>query len=133
VTRFAPPAPAGAAPPQGAPAAAAGTTIAKGMTWRGDLVAAEDVRVAGLLEGTIESTGEVTVERSGLVRGSITGARVRIAGEVEGNVAAARLIRVEGTGRVLGDLEARSVSVADGALVGGQIRTLESAGARGDA
>jgi len=103
-----------------------GTRIARGMTWKGELVAAEDVRVQGILEGSIESTGLVTVETSGIVRGPVSGGQVRIAGEVEGNVSAARLVRVERTGQVLGDLEARSVSVADGAVVGGEIRTLET-------
>ncbi len=103
-----------------------GTRIARGMTWKGELVAAEDVRVQGILEGSIESTGLITVDTSGIVRGSVSGGQVRIAGEVEGNVRAARLVRVERTGRVLGSVEARSVSVADGAVVGGEIRTLET-------
>lgn len=131
MSRFPPP-PPGPAPgpaadggPQAPEAPPEGTVVAKGMTWKGELVAAEDVRIAGYLEGNIESTGIVTVERSGLVRGRISAARVVVAGEVEGDVRAARLVRVEAGGRVLGDLEARSVSVVDGALVGGAIRTLE--------
>lgn len=134
MTRFAPPP---APVPEAAPdpvlevqVPTGGTRIARGMTWKGELIAAEDVRVAGILEGSIESTCLVTVETSGVVRGSVAGAQVRVAGEVEGDVRAARLIRVERTGRVLGDLEARSVSVADGASVGGEIRTLETEAGR---
>ena len=138
MTRFvAPPSPAPSPPAPSASEAprVEGTYIARGMTWRGELVAGEDVRVAGVLEGTIETSGLVTVEKSGLVRGDIVGGQVRIAGEVEGNVTAARLVRVERTGRVLGDLEARSVAVAGGGVVGGRIHTLETmaAGARGAA
>ena len=101
------------------------TVIARGMDWRGDLVAAEDVVVCGTLLGIIESTCRVLVLRSGRVQGRISAAEVVVAGIVEGDVAAAHRIRVESTGRVQGELEARSVSMAEGAQVGGRIRTLE--------
>ena len=53
-----------------------GTVIGQGMDWQGDLVAAEDVLVYGILVGNIESTCQVRVERSGRVRGRISAARV---------------------------------------------------------
>jgi len=110
----------------------AGTVIGQGMDWQGDLVAAEDVLVYGILVGNIESTCQVRVERSGRVRGRISAARVVVAGTVDGDVAAARRIRVETTGRVKGEVAARSVELADGARVGGQVRTLKDPGSAAD-
>jgi len=109
-----------------------GTVIGQGMDWQGDLVAAEDVLVYGILVGNIESTCQVRVERSGRVRGRISAARVVVVGTVDGDVAAARRIEVEGTGRVKGDVAARSVSLAEGARVGGQVRTLKDPGSAPD-
>jgi len=111
---------------------APGTVIGQGMNWEGDLVAAEDVLVYGILVGNIESTCQVRVERSGRVRGRISAARVVVVGTVDGDVAAARRIQVESTGQVKGDVAARSVSLADGARVGGQVRTLSDPGAGAD-
>ncbi len=105
-----------------------GTVIGQGMDWQGDLVAAEDVLVYGILVGNIESTCQVRVERSGRVRGRISAARVVVVGTVDGDVAAARRIEVEGTGQVKGEVAARSVLLAEGARVGGQVRTLKDPG-----
>jgi cytoskeletal protein CcmA (bactofilin family) len=103
-----------------------GTVIGQGMDWQGDLVAAEDVLVYGILVGNIESTCQVRVERSGRVRGRISAARVVVVGTVDGDVAAARRIHVESTGHVKGQVAARTVSLAEGARVGGQVRTLQN-------
>ncbi len=111
---------------------APGTVIGQGMDWQGDLVAAEDVLVYGILVGNIESTCQVRVERSGRVRGRISAARVVVVGTVDGDVAAARRIEVEGTGQVKGEVAARSVSLAEGARVGGQVRTLKDPGSAPD-
>jgi len=111
------PAPAGGGP---------GTLVTYGMTWRGDLVAAEDVQVDGLIEGTIESTGLVVIGERGRVLGQVSAARVIVSGTVKGNVAAARMVRVEPTGRVDGDVEARVVTQGEGARVSGEIRSEET-------
>lgn len=110
-----------------------GTVIGQGMDWQGDLVATEDVLIYGILVGNIESTCQVRVERSGRVRGRISAARVVVVGTVDGDVAAARRIQVESTGQVKGEVAARSVSLAQGARVGGQVRTLENPGPGPDA
>ena len=109
-----------------------GTVIGQGMDWHGDLVTAEDVVVYGILVGNIESTCQVRVERSGRVRGRISAARVVVVGIVDGDVAAARRIEVESTGRVKGEVAARSVSLAEGARVGGKVRTLRDPGSASD-
>lgn len=109
----------------------AGTVVGLGMDWSGDLMAAEDVVVFGALVGNIETSCQVRVERSGRVRGRISAASAIIEGRVEGDVAAAQKIQVAATGKVKGDLEARSVALAEGARVGGRIRTLECEGASG--
>jgi cytoskeletal protein CcmA (bactofilin family) len=105
-----------------------GTFIGQGMEWQGDVVAAEDVVVFGILVGNIESTCQVRVERSGRVRGSISAARVVIEGAVDGDVEAARRIDVQATGRVKGNVAARHVSLADGARVGGEVQSANGAG-----
>jgi cytoskeletal protein CcmA (bactofilin family) len=105
-----------------------GTVIGTGMDWRGNVAAAEDVWVFGIVVGNIESTCQVRVERSGRVRGRVSAARVVVEGTVDGDVAAARRIEVEATGRVRGDVEARSVTLSEGARVGGQVRTLDDPG-----
>ena len=55
-----------------------------------------------------------------------------VVGTVDGDVAAARRIQVESTGQVKGEVAARSVSLAEGARVGGQVRTLEDPGSAAD-
>jgi cytoskeletal protein CcmA (bactofilin family) len=108
-----------------------GSFIGQGMEWQGDVIAAEDVVVFGILVGNIESTCQVRVERSGRVRGSISAAQVVIEGAVDGDVAAARRIEVHASGRVKGSVAARHVSLADGARVGGEVRTANGSGGDG--
>ena len=109
-----------------------GTIIGSGMDWKGNLATVKDVLVFGTLVGDIESTCEVRVEQSGRVRGRISAACVVVAGAVDGDVAAARTIEVESSGRIKGDVAARKVSLAEGARVSGEVRTLEGSGARSE-
>jgi len=79
-----------------------------------------DIRVDGLYDGPIETTGDLVIGEGARVLGHITAHRISIAGVVKGDVRAYHLEVLE-TGRVWGDFAVRSVTLAAGSVVSGQL------------
>jgi cytoskeletal protein CcmA (bactofilin family) len=97
------------------------TVIAAGTTVSGPLEAADDVHVAGRVDGKLRSSGTVTVLAGGAVTAELRAQRVRIEGAVIGNVFASDRIEVATGARVVGDLRATVIELAPGATVEGRI------------
>jgi cytoskeletal protein CcmA (bactofilin family) len=91
----------------------------------GDLFCEEPLRVAGRLQGHIDSRSLVVVERTGTVKGDVAGQDVIVEGSVEGNVRASRKFELRLTGRVRGDVQAPSIAIADGSFLHGKVVALE--------
>ena len=95
---------------------------------KGEVIAKEDVVIAGRVEGSINVTGHlVTVQAGAHVAGDITAAGVTVSGTVEGTVMAEERIKVEAGADLQGDVSAPRVIVADGGLVNGRIETTKKA------
>lgn len=72
------------------------------------------VQIEGRIEGEILSQGDVTIGKSGSVKGNLHVNSVTIAGTVQGNIEAKDRIALKSTARLLGDLKAKRLSVEDG-------------------
>jgi cytoskeletal protein CcmA (bactofilin family) len=104
-----------------APAIAGGieSTIGPNTHVKGNVQGDGGLRVEGIIEGTIELTGNLIISESGKIRAEIKANNVSIAGVVLGNISANR-VEILDTGRVWGDLTVKSLLINEGAYLHGQ-------------
>jgi cytoskeletal protein CcmA (bactofilin family) len=95
---------------------------------KGELIAHEDVVIAGRVEGLINVTGHrVVVEAGAHVAGDVMATGIVVAGTVTGSLTAEERIQVQAGADVQGDVSAPRIAIADGGLVNGHIATLKAA------
>lgn len=99
------------------------SVIGQGTSIRGNVSGDGDLQVAGQIEGTVNVSGELTVESSAAITGDTTAARVVARGVITGDIRAADAIIVEGGAKILGDLCAPRIAIEEGAMVRGRIET----------
>ena len=101
--------------------------VGSSVVIKGELIAHEDVVIAGRVEGLINVTGHLVVVEAGAhVAGDITAAGIVVAGSVEGSLIADERITVQNGAGLQGDVAAPRVAVADGAVVNGRIETVSA-------
>ena len=94
--------------------------IAPDITIEGKIEGAGHVRIAGNFKGDVNVRGDLTIEPSAKVTGSVRAEKVTIAGELIGNIESAAHVELLQTGALTGDLKAGSLSVAAGSRMRGQ-------------
>ena len=95
------------------------TVIGPNAHFKGDIQSDGGVRVDGIFEGTIDTTGNLVIGEGAKVIATITANNISISGAVKGNVKANRVEILE-TGRVWGDLNVASLLLNEGAYLRGQ-------------
>lgn len=108
-------APAGPA----APSARIETVIGPNAHFRGEIVSEGGIRIDGIFEGTIDTTGNLVIGESAKVIAEIRANNISISGAVKGNISGNRVEILE-TGRVWGDLTVNSLLLNEGAYLRGQ-------------
>ena len=102
--------------------------VGSSVVIKGELIAHEDVVVAGRVEGSIKVSGHlVTIEAGAHVDGDITASAIVVAGSVEGTLVAENRIVVQAGADLQGDVSAPRIAVSDGGLVNGRIETVGAA------
>jgi cytoskeletal protein CcmA (bactofilin family) len=95
------------------------STIGANTHIKGDIQGDGGLRVDGIIEGTIELTGNLVVTESAKIRAEIKANNISVAGAIQGNIAATR-VEILDTGRVWGDLTVKSLLINEGAYFRGQ-------------
>ena len=98
-----------------------GTVIGDGLTVKGELSGAGDLRILGRFEGQITLTGTVRVEEGAEVDANIFATAIVIGGAVRGNLSAAERVEILPTGVLTGTLKSGSLTAAEGASVKGEV------------
>ncbi len=114
---------AAAAPrPSSGPAASGpGSLITAGARFEGVVSGAADLRVEGLLVGSVATEGVVRVAAGGEVEGGIAARTISIAGRVAGDVVASDLVELAASAKLEGNIAASRVVIAEGAFLSGQV------------
>jgi len=97
------------------------TFIGSGSRFTGDLECASDLVVSGNVLGDGDVHGALTLSDGGRWQGEIRAGNAVIAGEVEGSVTIAEKLELRATARIKGSLKARSIAVAKGAIIEGDM------------
>ncbi|NLE99505.1 MAG: polymer-forming cytoskeletal protein [Anaerolineales bacterium] len=101
------------------PVAKMETIIGPNAHFRGDIQSDGGVRIEGILEGTLDITGNLVIGEGAKVIADIKANNVSISGAVKGNIVGNRVEILE-TGRVWGDLTINSLLLNEGAYLRGQ-------------
>ena len=95
------------------------TQIGHSVTIKGDVSGKSDVRVAGVINGSISIDGELIVERQGSVEAEIKTTTAVIAGNVKGNIDVAEKLILESTSQFVGNIKTKQLIIQEGAIFQG--------------
>ena len=100
----------------------AATYIAPTTKITGKLIGKGNYVFCGELEGECDIDGPITLAEGSKWKGTLRASDVIIAGRIEGDVIAKHRIEVSDTAHVAGSLAGRSIAVAEGAVIEGDIK-----------
>jgi cytoskeletal protein CcmA (bactofilin family) len=96
--------------------AGAETIIGTGVIVRGNLNSQADIIVDGILEGSIKTSGNVTIGVNAQIKANIYATNTTIAGTVLGNIEAEGETSILETGHVEGDISSTGLAIASGGV-----------------
>lgn len=100
------------------------TTFSQGTTITGDVIVENDIRIAGTLKGTVNTTGHLIVEQTGLIEGTVKAQAATIAGKIEGNIDINEKLILESKATVKGDIRTKFLVIEDGASYTGNCASM---------
>ncbi len=96
------------------------TVIGPNVVLKGMLKSQSGVHLDGVVEGDVETTGNVIVGDKGQVTANITAQNVTISGMVKGNVTAKGRLDITAKGKMWGDVSAATLTIEEGGIFRGQ-------------
>ena len=107
--------------------------VGKTLQFDGNIKGDENLIIEGTVEGTIIlNNAEVTVAKSGMVRGDIMARTILIKGEVRGEMRGNEIVEIAPSGVVHGDIRAPRVLLQDGCQFKGLVDMDHKEAASGD-
>ena len=99
-----------------------GALLSQGVSIKGLVKFLNELRVDGEVEGTIDSTGTLTLGEHALIRGEIRTKSVKVRGTVEGNVFVTERCELQAGCTLRGDIEAPRLMVDEDATFVGSAK-----------
>ncbi len=97
------------------------TFIGSTSSLQGTLKSEGTIRIDGMLEGDIETAGNLIIGKTGrVIAKSISAQNVLIAGAVKGNITAHERLEIVASGRLWGDIRTSSLLIEEGGMFRGQ-------------
>ena len=96
------------------------TIIGADAQFKGDLSFQGGVRIDGLFEGTIQTSGRVLVSKGGRLKAEVKAGGIAVEGQVDGNLHAEDRVELRATAQLRGDLKAAKLLVVEGATFVGR-------------
>jgi cytoskeletal protein CcmA (bactofilin family) len=100
----------------------AGNVLSSGVSITGDVTCRTELVIDGQVEGTIKSSGILTIGEHGHIRGEVRAGSVTIRGTVEGNVFVSDRCALEAGATLRGDIEAPRLAVDENAAFFGSAK-----------
>ena len=105
--------------------------IGQGVVVEGRITSAQDLRIDGKVEGTIEVGNHgLIIGASAAVKANLVARSIVISGAVNGNITASERVDLHATGSVEGDITSPRLIMADGAFVKGSVNAAGSRAAK---
>ena len=96
------------------------TVIGPGTKFEGDLKATGIVRIDGMFNGDIYTTGDIIIGDHGETNGTMTSRNMIIAGKTNSKLKCEEKLEIRSTGKVIGDVEVKNIIIEENAVFKGQ-------------
>jgi cytoskeletal protein CcmA (bactofilin family) len=96
--------------------AQSGTLLSRGVSIKGTVKFLNELLIDGEVEGTIDSTGTLTIGVHGRIRGEIRAKSLKVRGTAEGNVLVTECCELQAGCTLRGDIEAPRLVVNENAI-----------------
>lgn len=91
--------------------------VSKDAMWDGKLSCTGDVRIEGVLEGEVETSGTLFVAAEARVHGTVRAKNVMLAGDIEGQLRCDERLEILPGGSARGEIDTGSLVVHEGAFI----------------
>jgi cytoskeletal protein CcmA (bactofilin family) len=95
------------------------TIITESTKMNADLNSEDGIRIAGMVEGEVESKKKIIISESGKIKGSIVTPIADIAGTINGDIYTNNKLTLRPTAVVHGKIFAKKIAIEDGAQLSG--------------
>ena len=89
--------------------------VAQGTKLVGDFNSQGDLRIDGIIEGNIKTSGKVVVGKSGLIKGTLNGTDAYFEGKFSGKLALSGTLTLKSSAHIEGEVLAGKLAVEPGA------------------
>lgn len=96
------------------------SVIGPSVHLEGNFNSSGNIIIAGSLSGSLTTSGNVRVEESAKVQATVSASHIFVSGEVRGDIRASEHLELAPSARVIGNIEAKTLSVAPGAILHGK-------------
>ena len=93
--------------------------ISAGTFVKGDIIAEEDLRIDGKVEGNIECSGKIIIGSSAKITGNIYCNNIDLMGEVNGNIEAKETVTLKSQVNFSGKIVTKYLDIESGAIFNG--------------
>ena len=89
--------------------------IGAGTTILGDVISKGDIRVDGILKGSVNTKGKVVLGKEGVIEGDVVCNDADISGVIKAKISVSQLLSLKSTAKLNGDIIANKLSIEPGA------------------
>lgn len=100
----------------GATSPAGANVLVKGTTVEGKIISEGDIRIDGVVRGSLDCKAKVVIGVTGVVEGDIICQNALIEGKFDGKIIVKEMLSLRGTAQVNGDISTQKLVVEAGAL-----------------
>ena len=93
--------------------------IGNGTIINGDIQSKSDIRIDGILKGSVKTEGKLVVGSSGVVEGDVFCSDADISGEIKAKITVSKLLSLKSTSKLNGDIITNKLSIEPGASFSG--------------
>jgi cytoskeletal protein CcmA (bactofilin family) len=99
-----------------APAPSGANILVKGTSVEGKIISEGDIRIDGVLHGSLDCKAKVVIGTTGVVDGDIICQNALIEGKFDGKLIVKEMLSLRGTAQVTGEVHTQKLVVEAGAL-----------------
>lgn len=93
--------------------------IGKGTTINGDIDCKSDIRIDGILKGSVKTEGKIVIGPTGVVEGDVTCGNADVSGEINAKITVSNTLSMKSTSKLNGDIVTDKLSIEPGATFSG--------------
>lgn len=97
------------------PSSSSHNVIAAGTKLTGQIIAEEDFRIDGAIEGNINCRGKIIIGPSSVVTGDIECVNVDLMGKINGNISCSENVILRNMSQLVGDIKTQTIEIEPGA------------------